>query len=182
MECKITYTKRRRCAGVTLIEMLFASAIGVIVVGTLVMVQLFANGSFASLYNYVTLDKQSLMALDTISRQVRQASAMTSFATNDVSFTNSVGGYGCRYVFDPSATTLTGITNGVTNILLTNCNSLTFSIFTQAPQQTNFSGYVATNAAQAKMLQIQWNCSKYLHRGQTNQTEEMQSARIVMRN
>jgi Tfp pilus assembly protein PilW len=185
MECRITSIKRRRCAGLTLIEMMVAGSIGVIILGSLVMVQLFANESFATLYNYITLDSQSELALGGMSKQIRQASAMTSFATNDVTFTNSITGGTVRYTYDPYAQTLKAITSNATvqtNILLTGCNSLTFSIYQQNPIASNFNQVVATNAALCKLLQVQWSCSRFVYSNQPNQTESMQSAKIVLRN
>ncbi len=182
MECKITFTKRRRCAGVTLIEMMVAGTIGLIVVAILVMVQLFANQSFASLYNYVDLDNQSHLALDGMSKQIRQANAMTAFASNDITFTNSILASTLRYTYNPSARTLSLITPTLTNVILTGCDSLLFSIYQRNPIQSNFNQFAATNAAQCKLLQVQWSCSRNLYAFQTNETEVMQSAKIVIRN
>jgi Tfp pilus assembly protein PilW len=185
MECRITSTKRRHCSGLTLIEMMVAGCIGVVIMGTLVMVQLFANESFASLYNYVVLDSQGQLAIAGMSKQIRQASAMTAFATNDVTFTNSITGGTIRYTFDPNAQTLSSIaSNGTaqTNILLTGCNSLIFSMYQQNPIASNFNQVVATNPSLCKLLQVQWSCWRGVYANQTNQTEAMQSAKIVLRN
>jgi Tfp pilus assembly protein PilW len=185
MECRIISTKRRHCAGVTLVEMMVAGSIGIIIVGSLVMVQLFVNQSFATLYNYVQLDSQSHLALDGMSKQIRQASAMTAFATNDISFTNSIAGGTLRYTYDSNARTLTSIiSNGTvqTNVLLTGCDSLTFSMYQRNPIASNFNQVVATNVAQCKLLQVQWSCSRSLFTSQTNETESMLSAKIVLRN
>ncbi len=182
MECKITSTRRRRCAGVTLIEMMVAGVIGLFIVATLVMVQLFTAQSFASLYNYVDLDNQSHVALDGMSKQIRQASAMTAFASNDITFTNGILGTTLRYTYDSNARTLSAITPTLTNIILKGCDSLLFSIYQRNPIQSNFNQFVATNAAQCKLLQVQWSCSRSLYANQTNETEVMQSAKIVIRN
>jgi Prokaryotic N-terminal methylation motif len=182
MECKITFTNRRRSAGVTLIEMMVAGSIGVIVVGSLVMVQLFANESFASLYNYQKLDGQSHLALEGMTKQIRQASAMTAFATNDVTFTNAIVGGTIRYAYDPVAQTLSSITSSQTNVLLQGCSSLLFSMYQRNPTQSNFNQVVATNAAQCKLFQVQWTCFSSVYNNQTNETEAMLSAKIVLRN
>jgi hypothetical protein len=162
--------------------MLVAGTIGLFLVATLVMVQLFANETFASLYSYVDLDNQSHVALDGMSKQIRQASAMTAFASNDITFTNSVLATTLRYTYDPNARTLTATTPTLTNVVLKGCNSLLFSIYQRNPIQSNFDQVVATNAAQCKLLQVQWSCSRSLYAGQTNETEAMQSAKIVIRN
>ncbi len=180
-DCIVT-AKRRRRAGFTLVEILVSGAIGVVIVGGLVAVELYGNFSFAALYNYVSLNEQSHLALDKMSQKIRQTTSMTSYGTNSVSFTNGVAGTTLSYTYDPNAKTLTEIASGQTNILLTGCNSLVFYMYQRNPIQSNYTQVVATNAAQCKLLQVEWNCSRNVYTNQTNETELMESAKIVIRN
>jgi len=184
MECKITSTERRKCgrSGFTIVEMMVSASIGVVIVGGLVAVQLYGNFSFASLYNYTALNNQSHVALDKMTMRIRQTSSLTSFSTNSISFTNSIATNTLTYTYSPNNKTLTEIYAGATNVLLTGCNSLTFSMYQRNPISNSWDQVVATNAAQCKLLQVEWNCSRSLRAGQTNESEVMESSKIVIRN
>src|SRR5258707_370627 len=96
MDCKITSTKReqtltghkrsvlglagRRIQGFTLPEVLIASGLGVIAVVVVSAVSMFSGRSFVAIANYVELDQQSQLALDKMSREIRQARLLTSFS------------------------------------------------------------------------------------------------------
>lgn len=182
MECKITSTKRRQSSAFTVIEMVLGGAIGVVIIAGLMAVQLFGNFSLANLYNYVTLNNQSHVALDKMTRNIRQTSSMTSYTTNSIAFTNGIAGTTLSYTFDPNARTLTEVSAGQTNVLLKGCNSLTFYMYQRNPIQGSFNQVAATNAAQCKLLQVVWTCSRSLWANQTNETEVMESSKIVIRN
>src|SRR3954465_6901969 len=99
MECKITSTRRRRCAGFTLMEMAVAGSIGLLILLSLGAVQMYSSRSFAAQYNYVDLNNQSHQALDKMSKHIRQTAGMTAFSTNDITFTNSIRGFKLRYTY-----------------------------------------------------------------------------------
>jgi hypothetical protein len=182
MECKITSTERRGRGGFTLVEMMVSASLGLLIVGGLVAVQLYGNFSFASLYNYTSLSNQSHVALDKMTLKIRQTSSLTSFTSNSISFTNSVAGNTLTYTYSPNSKTLTEIYAGATNVLLTGCNSLTFAMYQRNPISNSWDQVVATNAAQCKLLQVEWNCSRSLYASQTNESEVMESSKIVIRN
>src|SRR5437660_12607983 len=92
MECKITSTgKRRRSAGMTLFEIMFALGIGGLVMAGVCSLYFYSYRSFAAQLNYVDLDQYSQRALDKMSQQIRQVQAMTDFTTNKLVFTDLMG-------------------------------------------------------------------------------------------
>ncbi|MDB6122939.1 MAG: hypothetical protein JWQ71_1932 [Pedosphaera sp.] len=190
MECKITSTKsvtRRGRAAFTLMEMVVTGSIGLLILLSLGAVQMYSSRSFAAQYNYVDLNNQSHHALDKISQMIRPTARMTAFATNDITFTY-INGNTIRYTYSPTARTLTQIASGTnaastTNtILLRGCDWLKFSMYQRNPINGSFNQVVATNVASCKLLQVQWSCSRSLFAKQTNETEVMESAKIVIRN
>src|SRR6059036_1964213 len=88
MECKITSTKRRRSAGMTLFEIMFALGIGGMVLAGICSLYFYSYRSFAAQLNYVDLDQYSQRALDRMSQQIRQVKAMTGYTTNQLVFTD----------------------------------------------------------------------------------------------
>src|SRR4051812_39166952 len=128
MVCKTTSTKKRPAA-FTMIELLVASGVGVLVLTAVMTIFFFFNRSFASLTNYLDLDQKTQVALDKMSREIRQASKLTAYSSNSLTFQDYDGG-ALQYTYDSTARTLTrskGTTN--TAVLLTGCDSLQFSIF-----------------------------------------------------
>jgi hypothetical protein len=182
MECKITSTKRRRCAGFTIAEMLVAGSIGLLIIGGVVLLQMYSSRSFAAQYNYVDLNNQSHMALDKMSQKIRQTGGMISFATNDVTFTNNMTGGTLRYFYKSDKRTLSEVYNSKTNVILKGCDWLLFAMYQRNPISNSFDQVVSTNPSTCKLLQVEWSCSRNLAAKQTNETEVMESAKIVLRN
>ena len=201
MDCKIIYTRthplnksvtgipphrtkhsRAHEAGLTLIEMMVSLTLGIMILATVGMVELYSNQSFASLYNYATLDNQSHLALDKMSQQIRGGGPMISFSNTCLTFTNFNGSGTISYLYDSNAQTLSCISSGQTNILLQNCKSLAFGMYQRTPVQGSFTMVTATNIADCKLLRVQWSCAKSLWQGQTNESETMNSASIILRN
>jgi YD repeat-containing protein len=182
MECKITSTKRRRCAGFTIVEMLVAGSIGLLIISGVVVLQMYSSRSFAAQYNYVDLNNQSHMALDKMSQKIRQTGGLISFATNDVTFTNNMTGGTLRYTYNSDSRMLTEITSNKRTVILRGCDWLLFSMYQRNPISNSFNQVVATNPSACKLLQVEWSCSRNLAAKQTNETEVMESAKIVLRN
>src|SRR5438105_4548205 len=67
----------------TLIELMVASGVGLIVLTSLMLVFLFANRSFASLTNYLDLDQKTQVALDKMSREIRQVNMLTDYSSTN---------------------------------------------------------------------------------------------------
>ena len=71
--------------------------------------------------------------------------------------------------------------DGTSSILLRECDSLEFHIYQRTPQPGTNSFYAATDAAQCKLLDMKWRCSRSLF-GKKANTETVQTAQVVIRN
>src|SRR4051794_4749263 len=179
MDCRITSTKKTSSA-FTLIEVAVTMGTGMVVLTALALVFLFSNRSFASLTNYLDLDQKTQVALDKMSREIRQVNMLTAFQSNKLVFQDYDLGR-LQYIYDSDAQTLIRVKEGVgSETLLTGCNSLTFSIFQRAPDTNKFQPVATTIATNAKAIELTWNCSRNILGSPVN-TESMQSAMIVIR-
>jgi hypothetical protein len=148
--------------------------LGVIVFSTLT----FQQGVFA-LGNYTDLNTKSRHTLDQLSKDIRNASQLTAFATNSITLTN-LDTTRFSYTWDGS-NLLVRTYAGVSTVMLTNCDYLSFNIYQRNPTN-GYSFFSSTgNVAQTKLIDVSWRCSRnYL--GAKLNTESVQTARIVIRN
>lgn len=175
---------RRSCAGMTLIEMLISVGVSTIVIAAALSLTIFAGQSMQALGNYDDMNRQSRNALDTMTRAIRQAHHMTSFATNQLVFVSESGTtFSYTYVAANGANGTLLWTNGSNSgVLLTNIQALTFDISQRNPSN-NFTFYSAfTNAAQAKLVDVNWECSMPVYFHKIFTTECVQTAKVVVRN
>jgi len=182
MDCKITSTKslrRRRQAGTSIIEVVVAMGIGLLITTVVVGLSLYSGRSFAGLANYIEMECDSRNALDTMTRDVRQAVYLNAFATNQLTF-EDYDGQPLVYTYSSTDKTLTKVKGTYSKVLLTGCDSLTFSMYQRTPMGGTDGAYPATTAAMAKLIQVQWLCSRKIF-GATANTESVQTARIVIR-
>ena len=167
--------------GFTLVELMVASAVGALVLTGVAAVFVGSNVSFSAVGNYVSMDRSSENALDQMSRDIRRSANLTRFASNQLVF-NYAGSTNMVFNYDPSVGNLTSWKTGdaVTNVLLTGCDSLQFSMYSNIPQPggdlTN-----ATTISKAKAISVNWNCSRTML-GNRRNTEDTQEAVIVIRN
>ena len=155
-------------------------ATGLIVITALALVFFFSNRSFASLANYLELDQKTQIALDKMSREIRQVNQLTSYSSNQLVFVDYDSGT-LQYIYDPSAQTLVRRKTGSgSETLLTGCTSLKFSIFQRSPNTNSFQPISTSTATNAKVIELTWNCSRNILGSPAN-NESMQSAMIVIR-
>lgn len=176
---------RAATGGFTIIEMLTSVAIGALLL--VVVAFLFINGSmsFMAVANYQNLDAKSTTALDTISKEIRNATALVAY-TNGTSLvlTNASAGTRTILKYDATAETLVMTKTGqAAQTNLTGCELWTFSIYNKVPNpsSTNITFYAATNAAQCKLISMTWKCYRAVLGSKLN-TESVQTAQVVLRN
>ncbi len=185
MDCKITSTKSRtvpRARAFALVEMLFAIGVATILAVGVCGFSMFASRSFAALYNYVDLDDVNRIAIDQLTRDVRQCNRVAYYNTNGVCLVlEEPDGVNISYVYNPSLRTLTRTKGSDVKVLLRECDRLNFSL---GQRNTDVGGYdvfpVATTLDTAKVINVSWVCSRTLF-GRKENTESVQTARIVIR-
>ena len=180
MESKTISTKSRREAAFTLVELMVAAALGLIALTAVGMLSWFSSRSFAAIANYVALDQTSQLALDKLSREVRQARRLVDYSEtslNLIDFDNNR----LQFVYDPDARTLVRVSAGETNLLLTGCDFLQFTNFQRTPNSNTFDAAQAGYVTNSKVIQVTWSCSRKILGAKVN-TESIQSAKITFRN
>ena len=160
-------------------EMLVATGLAGLVFGAVSALFMFSARSFAALGNYADLDAASRNALDTMSRDIRQTRCLTNFSPTQLIFedydTNAL-----TYVYDSGAGTLTKQKNGVSTVLLKQCDYLNFDISQRNPS-ANFTFVSTSNLTEVKLIDVSWRCSRQIMGSKVN-TESVQTAKIVIRN
>jgi prepilin-type N-terminal cleavage/methylation domain-containing protein len=178
---KYSIFQRPAAGGFTLVELMVATAVGALVLTGVAAVFVSSSFSFSAVGNYVSLDRDSRYAMDQISRDIRRAANLASFGSNQLVF-NYAGSTNLVFTYDPSVGNLTSWKTGdtATNVLLTGCDSLQFSMYSNIPQP----GGNLTNAAtisSAKAISVNWRCSRTIL-GKKRNTEDSQEAVVVIRN
>ena len=180
--------------GFTLLEVVFALGLGTLVLAGVASLSLYGAFSSAAVCNYTDLDSKSRNALDLVSRQIRQATALVDFQTNatakSLTFTNSITAQSIRLSWDGNTDKMLFQLSGQPDrIILTECDRWDFSLYQRTPwiSPTNITFYPATNSSGVldpsvcKLVNMTWKCSRTIL-GQKVNTETVQTAEIVLRN
>ena len=177
----ILFSARKWCRGMTLVETLVALGISSIALVTLAAFAFYSARSFAAIGNYVDLDNTSRKAVDLMTKEIRQTGALVYYQPNVLTFTNYDDHTSLQYTYDPIGRTLTRVKDAISTVLLTGCDSLEFHMYQRTPQAATNSFYAATDAAQCKLIDMQWRCSRSLL-GKNANSETVQTALVVLRN
>jgi hypothetical protein len=165
--------------GFSALQLLVASGIASLLIVVVAALSLFSGRSFAALANYAELDARSRNALDRMTKEIRQAKRLRSYETNELVLVDG-DDQELRYTFNPSERTLTWSKNGQSEVLLTECDFLQFSIFQRNPVNGQYDVYPTGTPATCKLIQLSWVCSRTILGAKVN-TESVQSAKVVIR-
>jgi len=156
--------------GFTIMEVMVAAGISSMLAVVIGVLTVYGERSFALMASSADLDSQSLNALDVLSRELRDASAVTSAQTNlpikSLSLTcvdDSSGTRQLNITWDGEQRTLTLAKTGQTNwVLLKDCDDWGFTLCDRAAILTTSDVYFrnVTNIAQCKMVNLAWSCSR----------------------
>ena len=164
----------------TLVEVLIAASIGTLILATAASLMVYNARSLAALTNYADLDRYSRGAVDKLSQDIRQATNVVSFTGTELRLGTSRGRSNIVYTCAPSTNTLSRREGNNTEILLHECDSLTFTVYGRNNVSNTWDQFVVTNAAGAKLIKLNWTCSRSIL-GQAVNTESVQTAKIVLR-
>ncbi len=177
----IKISKLRKAAGASLVEFVVNFGVGLIVIGSTAALWIYSSTSFAGMYSYVDLDNQGQNALDRLSQRIRRAQSLRTMNTNGLGLTLvDFDGNDLQLTYDPSARKLTQTKEGVNEVLLSDVDSLSFSIFQRNPVNGAYDQYPAADASSCKLIQIQWSCSRSLF-GRAAYTGSLRTAKVVIR-
>lgn len=172
--------------GFTLVEMMVTLLVLSLLIASVVVLSMYTTRTFCMIGNYVALDSQSRYGSDLLGRQIRNASALVNYSTGSHPYlllTNATSGQIINIYYTNNTALMLAQTGQPTQMLLTNCNSWTFSLYNRAPNitATNVTFYPATNAASCKVINMTWKCSRNILGSPLN-TESVLTAQIVLRN
>lgn len=175
-------SKRARAqrSGVTLTEYVIAAGLSGIVASALLILAVSTGRSIAEMMNYVDLDHANRVALDTMTREIRQVQTITSLSTNAVTFVDRNGAT-VAYKYSPTARTLTRTQGLQTKTLIEQCDSLKFACYQRTPVSNKYDLIPTSAVTNTKVITVTWNCSRRLF-GVHSNTEQGQTAKIVIRN
>lgn len=170
---------QRSRAGFTLIEVMVSTAIGSLVIGLIMGVSFYTGRSIASLTDSVALSNDSREVIDRMSQKIRQAIAVTAYATNSITVTYM--GTNLTYAFVEDDGTLIEVENTTTNVLLEDCTSLRFDLYRRNPITNSFDQFPAADTlAEAKLVRVSWTCESQAV-GKGSGSSELVSSKIVLR-
>jgi hypothetical protein len=159
----------RRFHAFTYIELLVASAIGLVLVALLLILTIYGQQSFGLMSNYAELDAKSRDTVMILSREIREATRVIQARTNSsgksLMLTNAVDHSAFRLVWDSIDRTLAiQQIPGSTNMLLTGCDEWDYTLYDGAPSlaggKVSFTRSVSP--ASCKLIEMSWSCSRTL--------------------
>jgi type II secretory pathway component PulJ len=167
-------------AAFTLVELMVATALSLVVGAVIATLAYFSSRSFVAMTHYTEMGQLSQLALDKMSKEIRQAYQLTAYSTNSVTL-RDVSGNPLRFTYDPVARTLLRVSGGRTNTYLTQCDSLSFRIYQHTMKSNTFDCYDPAYITNTRVIQVNWNCSRQI-RGRKATAENVQAAMISLRN
>lgn len=180
MVCKPTSTtKTRRAAAFTLAEFMVAMSIGVMVLAAAVVLWAYATKTCASLLNYVELSIASKNTLDTMSREIRNATDVKSCTASQLVILDP-DGVQLTYDYSAGNKALTQTKGAEKKILLKECSAFQFKIFQRTPGNGTDVLTETLSPSTAKVVQMQWTCGRRLT-GDTTNVQSQLSAKVVIR-
>jgi Tfp pilus assembly protein PilW len=179
MECKSTFTNRQRAAAFTLVEVMVSAALAGILATVLMTFYYFGTRSYVAITNYADMGLKSQIAVDKISKEIRQCTQVTSYATNRLALLDASRSP-LEYSFSPSERKVLRTASGKTSTLLTGCNALQFQIYQHTMVSNSFECYAPAYVTNARLVSFTLSCSRSIRGGQN--TEVTQSANVALRN
>ena len=172
----------RTRTGYTLVEMVVATGLFSIVGIALGSVYLFSTTSFAAMVNYADLDKINRNAMDILSKEIRQAQAVTAATASSLTIING-DGVNVNYSFNAYSGKLLRTVGGSSQTLLSDCKLLAFNLYQRNPVSGTYDIYPAATSDYAhtvKCISLSWKASRKMPSG-NNVSENIQTARVVIR-
>lgn len=177
----------------SLVEMAVALGVASITLMILGLLSLYGLRSFAVMGNFADLDEEGRLAVDRVSRDLRQATSVLSYKGNADSktlvMTNALTGSSATYTWDAGTRTVTSEEKGEPPVVcVTDCDAWEPSFFQDLPQPsttlpllpaTNHTGQLDLKLA--RVIKLSWLCSRSVP-GTKVVTESAPSLQIVLRN
>jgi prepilin-type N-terminal cleavage/methylation domain-containing protein len=180
--CKTTSTNGvdRSKRAFSLMELMVAMLIATVAGSGILLLSVYTSRSVVDMVNYVDLDHGNRIALDRMSKELRQVKQLTTFTSTSLTFVDK-DGTPLRYDYSPLQRTLTRVKDDIPTTVLEQCENLKFAMYQRTPLANRYELIPATSPAQCKVITVTWNCSRTVLGIKAN-TEQGQTAKIVIRN
>src|SRR6266705_4007238 len=109
---------RKWCRGMTLVELMVAVGISSVALSAVAAFVFYSARSVSAIGNYVDLDNTSRKAVDLMTKEIRQTTALSDFKTQALTFAD-YDGKPLQYIYDPAGQKLTRVKDGISTVLLT---------------------------------------------------------------
>jgi type II secretory pathway pseudopilin PulG len=180
---------QKPAAAWTLVEMMVGLAVFAIAGLALVMIFMFSVRSYAAMANYAVLDQYNRQAMDVVTYELRQAQKIADYQSNATSRSLSItngDGLLVTYTFDATLQQVRRqASDGTSKVLLTNCNLLDFGLYMRPPTNGTFDVYTIQSGSNwqqtVKVVQLSWKTSMMISPIAKVNSEDIQTARIVIR-
>jgi hypothetical protein len=141
--------------------------------------------NFTGMGNYASLTSQSRQSMDSMSKDIRQATQIVSYtntpAAKSLTLSNAFAGVTEVYTWDSNSCNLVcNKTGQASRTNLTGCDSWDFSFYQRNPTN-NWTFVSTTNLGVCKLINMTWKCSRSILGAKLN-TEDLVTAEIVLRN
>jgi type II secretory pathway pseudopilin PulG len=173
----------------TLVEMMISVGVFSIAGLALSTIFLYSIRSYQAMANYAVLDQRNRQAMDQLTYEVRQAQQVTGCTSNATTRTLSLlnsDNLNVTYTFDGTKQSMVrSASDGSSRVMLTNCNLLNFGLFMRPPTNGTFDVYPINSGNNwtqtVKVVQLTWKTSMQLYSTTLMNSEDIQTARIVIR-
>jgi prepilin-type N-terminal cleavage/methylation domain-containing protein len=177
---------KRNKRGFTLVETMVVMGLAGIVLAIIMATYNYSGTSFSAMGNYTELDRKSRAALDLLSREIRNSSALIGVTNSPkaLTFYNGTTGKRVTITYDSANKLLKFDKTGqATQILLTSCDQWDYALYGRVPTPTssNITFNAVTDITACKLVNMTWKCSRTIF-GSKRNTETIQTAQIVLRN
>ena len=166
-------------AAFTLAEYGMAMAIGMIALAAACVLWGYASKTCAALLNYVELSSASKNAMDRMSREIRNATAVKSCSVNQLILLDP-DGTNVTYAYHGVTKTLTVTKYSQTTTLLNGCTAFEFKIYQRTPISGSYVLTETTDTNTAKVVSMRWTCARNLT-GDRQNVENAVSSKVVIR-
>ena len=174
----ITDSKPRSAtAGFSMVELLVTMAITGMVLSVALPMVLYSSKSFAGMATYADMNRKSVLAMDQMTRDVRQVVGITSMSSNRIVLNDGTNG-ALTFAFTNRA--LMRSQAGRSKMLLTNVDFGDFSFFQRTTISNSYNQYAAAGTNDCKLIAVRWRTSQKNPLSPTNSATE-QTAKIVIR-
>lgn len=153
--------------------------IGIVLLTVFLSFSLYHSRSFSVLTNMIEMDQANRIALDRMTRDVRQVNCVSYYGTNWIQFVDG-DGLPLTYTYSPTSRTFTRTKGASSTVLLRECDSLAFNMMQRNIVDGSYAYYPADSTNECKVMGLTWACSRTILGKKTTITGS-QTARVVIR-